>query len=239
MRTAVLIRLVLVMSLASVTAARAATIVCLGDSLTAGRGLAEEEAFPALVEALAKADGHTWTVVNAGISGDSTAGGLSRVAWALKAKPDLVLVALGGNDGLRGLPLAKTRENLEAIVDKLRAGGATVAIAGMMLPVNYGEDYRTGFAKLFPEVAESRKAPLMPFLLEGVGGKPELNQADGIHPTAEGQRIVAAHVYTFLKPLLDPPATAAAPKAQPVVPVGSPDAKHAVEDAVKSPEHEK
>jgi acyl-CoA thioesterase I len=180
----------------------AETILCLGDSITAGRGLSEDDAYPTLMQALARADGLDWTVVNAGVSGDTTAGGLRRVDWVLKAKPDVVLVALGGNDGLRGQPLAKTRENLTAIVDRLGAAGVTVCLAGMMLPVNYGDEYRAGFTALFPDIAKQQAVPLMPFLLEGVGGKPELNQADGIHPTAEGQRIIADNVYAFLKPIV-------------------------------------
>jgi len=113
-----------------------------------------------------------------------------------------VLVALGANDGLRGLPVAVSRANLLAIIDRLRAAKVRVAIAGMFLPMNYGEDYRTAFAALFPAVAAETHLPLLPFLLEGVGGRPELNQADGIHPTAAGQRLVAAHVYPFLRSAL-------------------------------------
>lgn len=180
----------------------AATIVCLGDSITAGLGLSEEEAYPALVQGLARADGLDWRLVNAGVSGDTTAGGLRRVAWLVKGSPDLVLVALGANDGLRGLPVAVSRANLLAIIDRLRAAKVQVALAGMVLPMNYGEDYRTAFAALFPALAAEHHLPLLPFLLEGVGGKPELNQADGIHPTAAGQRLIAAHVYAFLRSTL-------------------------------------
>lgn len=181
-----------------------ATIVCLGDSLTAGYGLSEEQAYPALVEAMAKADKRDWRVINAGNSGDTTAGGLRRVPWVLKAKPDVVLVALGGNDGLRGMKLEQTRQNLEEIVARVQGAGAKACVAGMLLPTNYGEEYRTGFARIFPEIADKTKSPLLPFLLVGVGGKPELNQADGIHPTAEGQRIVAKTVYGFLLGVLEP-----------------------------------
>ncbi len=177
----------------------AATIVCLGDSITAGLGLTEEEAYPAQVQELARKDGLDWRLVNAGVSGDTTAGGLRRIEWLVKGQPDLVLVALGANDGLRGLPVAMSRANLLAIIDRLRAAKVRVAIAGMMLPMNYGEDYRTAFAALYPAVAEERQVPLLPFLLYEVGGKPEFNQADGIHPTAAGQRLIAAHLYPFLK----------------------------------------
>ena len=201
-----MIRLLAVLALVALVGfpAGAATIVCLGDSLTAGYGLSEEQAYPAVVEELAKTDKRDWRVINAGISGDTTAGGLRRVTWAMKAEPDAVLIALGGNDGLRGTKLEQTRSNLEEIVTRVRAGGARPCIAGMMLPTNYGEDYRAGFARIFPEVAEHAQAPLLPFLLDGVGGKPALNQADGIHPTVEGQRIVARTVYRFLIGVLEP-----------------------------------
>jgi acyl-CoA thioesterase-1 len=186
------------------------TLVCLGDSLTAGFGVAPEEAFPARLQALIDADHLDWKVVNAGVSGDTTAAGLRRVDWVLKAKPKLVLVALGGNDGLRGQPTATMRGNLAKICERLQRAKAAVALAGMQLPPNYGADFRQAFADVFPAVAKDRGVPLMPFLLEGVGGMPELNQADGIHPTAAGQAEVAKHVYAFLKPLL-----AAAPAAVP------------------------
>ncbi len=176
----------------------AMTITCLGDSITAGYGLDEDQAYPALIEAMARADHRGWTVINAGVSGDTTAGALSRMAWILKAKPDAVLIAIGGNDGLRGLPIAQSRRNLEAIVDGCRVAHATPLLAGMLLPTNYGEDYRTAFAAMYPAAASARAVPLLPFLLAGVGGNPHLNQVDGIHPTAEGQRIVAQTVYAFL-----------------------------------------
>lgn len=181
----------------------AATIVCLGDSLTAGRGLDEAEAYPALVQELARADGLGWTVVNAGVSGDTSAGGLRRLGWVLKARPTWIFVALGGNDGLRGQPPEETRRNLDAICAQALTAGTRVALAGMQLPANYGDDHRAAFAALFPAIAAERRLPLLPFLLDGVGGKAELNQADGIHPTAEGQRIVARTVYAFLKPLVE------------------------------------
>jgi acyl-CoA thioesterase-1 len=183
---------------------QAATILCLGDSLTAGYGLEEHQAWPALVQARATADQRGWTVVNAGVSGDTSAGGVRRLGWALRAKPDLVLVALGGNDGLRGVAPAQTRENLAAIVDQCRAAGARVALAGMRLPVNYGPEHRVAFAEVFPDLARAKDVPLLPFLLEGVGGDPTLNQADGIHPTADGQRRIADLVYAFLIPMLSP-----------------------------------
>jgi acyl-CoA thioesterase-1 len=190
------------------TGAPAASILCLGDSLTAGYGLEEAQAWPALVEASAKAAGRDWTLINAGISGDTTAGGLRRLKWALRAKPDLVVVALGGNDGLRGVDPATTRDNLAAIVDRVRAAGAAIALAGMRLPTNFGRERSDAFAAVFAEVARDKDVPLLPFLLEGVGGVPELNQADGIHPNAEGQRRVAETMHAFLAGLLATPAPA-------------------------------
>ncbi|MBA3847278.1 MAG: arylesterase [Planctomycetes bacterium] len=180
------------------------TLVCLGDSLTAGFGIDEAQAFPAKLQELITADGLDWKVVNAGVSGDTTAGGLGRINWVLKSKPTLVLVALGANDGLRGIRPAAMRANLEKICDRLVRGKARPLIAGMQMPANYGEDFRTAFAGVFPAVAEKKEAPLLPFLLEGVGGVAELNQADGIHPTAEGHARMAAHVYPFLRPHLQP-----------------------------------
>jgi len=198
-----LLLLALLAVMSCVSPLPAATIVCLGDSLTAGRGLDEADAYPAVVQALAHADGLTWTVVNAGVSGDTSAGGLRRLGWVLKAKPAWLFVALGGNDGLRGQQPEETKRNLDAICAQAAAAGTKVALAGMQLPANYGEEHRDAFAKLFPAIAAERTLPLMPFLLDGVGGKPALNQADGIHPTAEGQRIVARNVYAFLKPLVE------------------------------------
>jgi acyl-CoA thioesterase-1 len=181
---------------------RAETVAFLGDSLTAGYGLEESQAYPALIQAALRTQAPQWTVVNAGVSGDTTAGGLRRLPWLLKRRPDLVVVALGGNDGLRGVPPAETEANLRRIVQTVRAAGARCAIMGMQMPQNYGEDHRRAFAAVFPAVAASEQVPLLPFLLEGVAMDPALNQADRIHPTAEGQRRVAAHVLPFLLPLV-------------------------------------
>jgi len=171
------------------------TLVCLGDSLTAGYGLNEDQAYPALIAK--KLPG--WKVVNAGVSGDTTAGALQRLDWILKSHPDAVFVALGGNDGLRGVKPAETEKNLNEILSKIKASGASAYMAGMLVPSNYGKEYFFDFKVLFPRVAKKQGVPLMPFLLEGVGGKPGLNQADGIHPTAEGAVILADHVARFLK----------------------------------------
>lgn len=194
---------ILVLLLLVLGGLRAETLVFFGDSLTAGLGLTEDEAYPALVAQTLAPRFPTWRVVNAGVSGDTSAAGLRRVAWILKAQPTLVLVALGANDGLRGLPLDRTEANLDGIITRLKAGGARVALAGMQMPTNLGPEYRTAFAALYPRLAERHNIPLLPFLLEGVAMVPDLNQADGIHPTAEGQRRIAALVTPFITPLLE------------------------------------
>jgi acyl-CoA thioesterase-1 len=179
-------------------------VVALGDSLTAGFGVAADEAFPARLEARLRTEGYAYRVVNAGVSGDTTAGGLRRVDWALRATPEVVIVALGANDGLRGQSLEATRANLEEIVTRLQAAGARVLLAGMRLPPNYGGEYTKEFEAIFPAVARRTKTALMPFLLDGVAGVPRLNQADGIHPTAAGQQVIADRLWPYLRPLLQP-----------------------------------
>jgi acyl-CoA thioesterase I len=192
---------VLLLMLGPATAAQR-VVVALGDSLTAGLGVAPDEAYPALVEARLRREGYPYRVVNAGVSGDTSAGALRRVDWVLRTKPDVVIVALGANDGLRGLPVEALRNNLEAIVARLRGGGARVLLAGMRVPPNYGDDYTRAFAAVFPAVARRMGVPLAPFLLDGVAGDPRLNQPDGIHPTAEGQRVMAERLWPYLRPLL-------------------------------------
>jgi acyl-CoA thioesterase I len=177
-------------------------IVALGDSLTAGLGLSPEEAYPALLEARLAQEGYDYRVVNAGVSGDTSAGGLRRIDWALKLGPEIVIVALGANDGLRGLPPTAMRDNLLAIVQRARNAGARVLLAGMQLPPNYGMSYTRSFEKVFADVAQTARVPLIPFLLQGVGGEARLNLPDGIHPNAEGQRRIAEHVWPYLQPLL-------------------------------------
>ena len=179
-------------------------VVALGDSLTAGFGVAADEAFPARLEARLRDEGYAYRVVNAGVSGDTTAGGLRRVDWVLRASPEVVIVALGANDGLRGQDPKMTRANLEEIVTRLQAAGARVLLAGMRLPPNYGDEYTKEFEAVFPAVARRAKVGLMPFLLDGVAGIPRLNQADGIHPTAAGQQVIADHLWPYLRPLLRP-----------------------------------
>ena len=199
----VLLALTLVLA-ASSAPADDRVIVALGDSLTAGLGVAADEAFPALLERHLRAAGLAYRVVNAGVSGDTSAGGLRRLDWVLRSRPEIVIVALGANDGLRGLPITALRDNLTAIVTRLRAGGARVLLVGMRLPPNYGRPYATEFADTFRDVARHTSTPYLPFLLEGVAGDPRLNQADGIHPNASGQRAVAERVWESLKPLLRP-----------------------------------
>ena len=177
-------------------------VVFLGDSLTAGYTLEEAEAFPAQVEILLEEAGFDLEVVNAGVSGDTSAGGLRRLSWLLRQDPDLLVVELGANDGLRGLPLESTEENLRQIVEEAQGAGARVLLLGMMIPPNYGPDYSRGFADLFPRLAEEKGVGLVPFLLEGVAGDPELNLPDGIHPTAEGHARVAETLLPYLKEAL-------------------------------------
>jgi acyl-CoA thioesterase I len=197
----VLVALVLLLA-AGPASAEDRVIVALGDSLTAGLGVAADEAYPALLESRLRSAGFAYRVVNAGVSGDTSAGALRRVDWVLRSRPEVVIVALGANDGLRGLPVTALRENLTAIVTRLRAGGARVLLVGMRLPPNYGEAYARAFAAVFREVARRTSAAFLPFLLEGVAGNPSLNQADGIHPNAAGQRAVAERVWSALQPLL-------------------------------------
>ncbi len=177
-------------------------VVFLGDSLTAGYGLDPAEAFPSLIERQLASEGMSVTVVNAGVSGDTTAGGLRRLDWILKQKPEVLVVCLGGNDGLRNLDVAASKENLRKIIVGAQAAGSRVLLLGMMIPTNYGPEYREKFASIFPALATEFGIPLVPFALEGVGGVPELNLPDGIHPTARGHEIVASNVIGPLRDLL-------------------------------------
>jgi len=180
------------------------TIVFFGDSLTAGYGLDPTQAYPALIQARLRAAGLDDEVINAGISGDTTSGGLARVDWALRRPVDVFVLALGGNDGLRGVSLAETRRNLAAILARVRLKNPLVklVVAGMQLPPNLGASYASEFRAIFPDVAREANASIIPFLLEGVAAKPELNQPDMIHPTPAGQQVVADNVWAVLKPLL-------------------------------------
>jgi acyl-CoA thioesterase-1 len=180
-------------------AAKGPRVVFFGDSLTAGLGVDGDQAFPAIVGRELAAEGLQVRAVNAGVSGDTTADGISRLAWILSQKPDVVVVGLGANDGLRGLDPAKTEDNLRQIITRTRATGADVVLLGMQMPPSLGPEYRERFRDLFPRLARELEVTLVPFLLEGVGGIPALNQADGIHPTAEGQRILATNVLPFVR----------------------------------------
>jgi acyl-CoA thioesterase-1 len=177
-------------------------VVFLGDSLTAGLGLGEEEAFPARVASSFAAAGRPIRVVNAGVSGDTSAGGLARLDWLLRQRPDVLVVELGANDGLRGLPVEMTAANLRAIVSRARQAGVRVLLVGIQVPPNYGPDYARRFAAVFPELARELDVPLLPFLLEGVAGVPQLNLPDGIHPTAEGHERLARNVMPYLEQVL-------------------------------------
>lgn len=183
-------------------AAEERVIVALGDSLTAGFGVAPDEAWPALVEARLRRDGYAYRVVNAGVSGDTSAGALRRVPWVLRARPEVAIVALGANDGLRGQRADALRANLTDIVTRLRAGGARVLLAGMRLPPNYGADFAREFAQAFVDVAKHARVAFMPFLLDGVAADARLNLPDGIHPNPAGHRVVAERIWPFLRPLL-------------------------------------
>lgn len=174
------------------------TIVAFGDSLTAGLGLPEEEAYPAQLEKKLRQEGHPWRVVNAGISGETSSGALSRVAWLLKLKPDIVILETGGNDGLRGVDPALTRANIDEIVRILKENKVSVVLAGMRMVTNLGRLRTDAFAAIYPAVARKHDLVLIHFFLEGVAGDAALNQSDGIHPTAEGYRIVVAGLYPFL-----------------------------------------
>lgn len=177
--------------------------IFLGDSLTAGNKLQEHEAFPALLEDDLRAAGHELRVVNGGISGDTTAGGLARLDWLLRQQPDVLFVCLGANDGGRGTPLEATEGNLRAIIERAQAAGARVLLAGMLMPPNLGPDYTEGFAAIYPRLAAEFDVPLIPFLLEGVALRPELNLYDGVHPNPAGQRVIADTVRPYLETLLD------------------------------------
>ena len=182
------------------------TIVFFGDSLTAGYGLPDpsSEAYPALIQQKIDEAGLPWRTVNAGLSGETTSAGLRRVDWILRQPVNIFVLALGANDGLRGIDPAVSRENLEKIVDRVRAKNPKVKIvlAGMQIPPAMGQEFSREFERVFPEVAEKTEATLVPFLLEGVGGRVDLNQPDRIHPTAKGHVLIAETVWKVLRPLL-------------------------------------
>ena len=184
-------------------------VVFLGDSLTAGLGVAIEDAYPSLIARRLETRGQGWTVVNAGVSGDTSAGGLRRLEWSMEGGAAVLVVALGGNDALRGLPVTELAKNLDAIVAGAEARGARVILAGMEAPPNNGPDYARAFHDVYPAVAARHGATLVPFLLDGVAGEATLNQADGIHPNPEGARRVADTVWRALEPVVHEIETAA------------------------------
>ncbi|MBI4640479.1 MAG: arylesterase [Candidatus Tectomicrobia bacterium] len=177
-------------------------ILALGDSLTAGFGVDEDDSYPALLQRKLTEEGYHYRVVNAGVSGDTTAGGLRRLDWLLQGQVDILIVELGANDGLRGLTVDQMRSNLAQIIEKGKTAGAKIVLAGLQLPPNYGADYATQFKELFPGLADRYQVALIPFFLEGVAAQPHLNLADGIHPNKDGYIIIAEHVLEYLKPLL-------------------------------------
>jgi acyl-CoA thioesterase-1 len=179
------------------------SIVAFGNSLTAGLGVRPDQSYPARLQQMLDAAGYGYRVVNAGVSGETTAGGARRVSWVLKNKPVIVILELGGNDGLRGLSLRETKTNLERIIQQLQQASVTVVLAGMKLPPNYGQDYTAGFEALYQALAKQYRLTLIPFFLDGVAASSSLNQADGIHPTGAGYRLIVEKVFPTLEPLLE------------------------------------
>lgn len=180
--------------------AKADTILFLGDSLTEGLGVSKEEAFPKLVETMIQTElKKDITIINGGVSGSTTSDALSRLKWYLKKNPYIVFIALGANDGLRGLDLEKSKENLEEIIQHAQNSNAKVLLSGMLIPPNYGEEYSKRFKEMYEEIKNKYQLKSMPFLLDEVAGQKELNQIDGIHPNVEGHKIIAKNVFKFIK----------------------------------------
>ena len=180
-------------------------IVVFGDSLTAGYGLEDiNDAFPGVLQRMIDSLQLNYSVVNSGVSGETSAGGKNRIDWILSSKPDIFILELGGNDGLRGVPLTETKKNLQFIIDRVQEKypECELILAGMQIPPNLGQEYTSTFKNLYPDLAKSNQVKLIPFLLDGVGGVQELNQSDGIHPTKKGHKILALNVWKVLKPLL-------------------------------------
>ncbi|WP_339815474.1 arylesterase [uncultured Imperialibacter sp.] len=180
-------------------------ILFYGNSITAGYGLDISEAFPAIIQERLDSLGYNYNVINAGLSGETSAGGLSRIDWVLKTPVDIFSLELGGNDGLRGISLDETEKNLSQIIEKVKQSNPQVKIivAGMQIPPNMGQEYTDRFKGIFPTLAEKHNTAFIPFILEGVGGIPELNLPDGIHPTPEGHKMLADNVWAVLKPIID------------------------------------
>ena len=191
---------------ASTRSDAAPKIVILGDSLTAGLGLDRTRSFPSLLQARLERDGYEYRVVNAGVSGDTSAGGLRRLDWALEGNVEVLIVELGANDGLRGLPVEEMKKNLSEIITRAQARDISVILAGMEAPPNYGQQYTEEFRAAFRDLAAEHDVPLIPFLLEGVAGLRQMNQGDGIHPNPEGARIIEQTIWRTLEPVLEAPA---------------------------------
>lgn len=186
------------------TASDKKKIMFFGDSLTAGMGLSEDEAFPAVIQGQLDSIGLPYEVINAGLSGETTASGKNRLDWVLNQEVEIFVLELGANDGLRGIPIEETRKNLQEMIDMVREKypNTTIVLAGMMIPPNMGPEYTKAFQELFPQLASKNDIALIPFLLDKVAGISELNQNDGIHPTAEGHQIVAENVWKVLEPII-------------------------------------
>ena len=182
--------------------AKTAEILAFGDSLTSGFGLPQDQALPARLEAKLRADGLAVHVVNAGVAGDTTAGGLARLDWALANRPEIVILELGANDAMRGLDPATVRANLEAMIKKIQASGAKLLLAGMLAPPNFGEAYQQEFNRIYPELAQAHNVPLYPFILDGVALDPQFNQPDGLHPNERGVAIIVDHLAPFVTRLI-------------------------------------
>ncbi len=177
-------------------------IVAFGDSLTAGFGLSENETYPALLQERLRQDGYDYEVINAGVSGDTSAGGVRRIDWVLDENVRILILELGANDFLRGHPVAQTKKNLAVIIERAQEENVRVLLAGMFAPTNTGWEYQEQIQQMFNDLSREKAVPLVPFFLEGVAGIPTLNLADGIHPNAAGTKIVAENVYKYLKPML-------------------------------------
>jgi acyl-CoA thioesterase-1 len=191
-------KIIIILFLATVGYAK--TILFLGDSLTEGYGLNKEEAYPSLVQKLIKKElDQEVQIINAGVSGSTTSDGIARMKWYLRKNPDIVFIALGANDGLRGLDLNQSQNNLEKIINMALSTKAKVLLSGMLIPPNYGQKYTQEFKKMYLNLSEKHKLRMMPFLLESVAGKKEYNQSDGIHPNEKGHEVIAKDVFEFIK----------------------------------------
>ena len=178
-------------------------ILAFGDSLTAGFGVPDSENYPSRLQRIISQNGYPHQVINGGVSGDTTAGGVRRIRWLMKQKPKIVILELGANDGLRGLSLEEMESNLEQIIGVCKEGGAKILLTGMKIPPNYGEEYTVGFEQIYTRLAEKHQLSLVPFFLEGVAGKREYTRPDGIHPLGPGYAVVAQTVWEYLRPLID------------------------------------